>query len=114
MAGIGKRRLRGGTGALTKCGQLKRCAAFILIERHEPSRRKIAVSIGGCGPGLVSGAGGVVAAGGGMEDLAGDDFVGTEAGAGDVHGAAWRIIRLVGAHGWACRLGEAGGRESRN
>ena len=90
---------------MTKCGQLKRCAAFILIERNTPRRGNIAGVIGGDVPGLVGGAGGVVAAGGIMEDLAGDDFVGAEAGAGDGHGAAGRVVGLISGDG----LGKGGG-----
>ena len=105
MAGIGKRRQRGGIGALTKLGQLKRYAAFIIIERNTPRRGNIAGIIGGDGPGLVSGAGGVVATGGGVQDLAGDGFARCEAAAGDVHGAAGRVIGLIGGDG----LGESGG-----
>ena len=77
-------------------GQLERGAQFILVEGDIPGGGEIAVGIGGDGPGLVGGAGVVVAGVGDVEDLVGDDFAGGEAAAGDVHSAPRRVIGLIG------------------
>jgi len=75
---------------------LERCAEFILVEGDIPGRGEIAGVVGGDSPGLVGGAGVVVAGVGNVEDLVCDGFAGLKACASDVHGAAGRVIGLVG------------------
>jgi hypothetical protein len=77
-------------------GQEERRAQFILVEGDVPGRREIAGVVGGNGPGHVRQAGVVVPVFEGMEHLALDRFARGEAGSGNEHGAAGRIIGLIG------------------